>query len=90
MIGLFAVALSFGALVLAFYNKFIDPNAPNILRLGIIVRSHLVLLRLIDLLALVMTMEYIRTILLHIQGKPTFFVVDRTSDKILADYFRKN
>ena len=34
-------------------------------------------------------LEYMVVILLHIQGKPTFFVVDRKSDLILAQYFAK-
>lgn len=33
-------------------------------------------------------LEYISVILLHAQGKPTFFVVDRRDDKILAKYFQ--
>lgn len=32
-------------------------------------------------------LEYISVILLHIQGKPTFFVVDRMSDQILVNYY---
>ena len=35
-------------------------------------------------------LEYMVVILLHIQGKPTFFVVDRKSDLILARYFFKD
>lgn len=89
LIGLLAVALSFGALVLAFYNKFIDPNAPNVPGWASLFVAISFFCGL-SIFLLVMTMEYIRTILLHIQGKPTFFVVDRTSDKILADYFRKS
>jgi glycosyltransferase involved in cell wall biosynthesis len=32
-------------------------------------------------------LEYITAIMLHFQGKPTFFVVDRSSDNILMKYF---
>ena len=32
--------------------------------------------------------EYMSIILLHTQGKPTFFVVDRSGDKVLLDYFK--
>lgn len=35
-------------------------------------------------------LEYMVVILLHIQGKPTFFVVDRKSDLVLAQYFFKD
>jgi glycosyltransferase involved in cell wall biosynthesis len=34
-------------------------------------------------------LEYISVILLHIQGKPTFFAVDRRSDQFLLNYFKK-
>jgi glycosyltransferase involved in cell wall biosynthesis len=33
-------------------------------------------------------LEYISVILLHIQGKPTFFVVDRLTDRFLLDYYQ--
>ena len=32
-------------------------------------------------------LEYLSVILLHIQGKPTFFVVDRERDSIIREYF---
>jgi glycosyltransferase involved in cell wall biosynthesis len=32
-------------------------------------------------------LEYISVILLHVQGKPTFFVVDRSNDVLIAEYF---
>jgi len=35
-----------------------------------------------------LVIEYISVILLHTQGKPTFFVVDRSMDKPLLEYFR--
>lgn len=34
-------------------------------------------------------LEYISVILLHIQGKPTFFVIDRSSDEIIRKYYDK-
>ena len=40
-----------------------------------------------SLLLISIMIEYISIILLHTQGKPTFFVVDRSTDKILLDYF---
>lgn len=33
-------------------------------------------------------LEYLTIIMLHTQGKPTFFIVDRASDYTLAEYFR--
>lgn len=34
-------------------------------------------------------LEYLTVIMLHSQGKPTFFIVDRSSDHLLAGYFRR-
>ena len=34
-------------------------------------------------------LEYLTIIMLHSQGKPTFFIVDRASDHALAEYFRR-
>lgn len=34
-------------------------------------------------------LEYLFVILLHVQGKPTFFVIDRRKDILLGDYFRR-
>lgn len=34
-------------------------------------------------------LEYLTIIMLHSQGKPTFFIVDRSFDQMLAEYFRK-
>lgn len=33
-------------------------------------------------------LEYISVVLLHIQGKPTFFVIDRLSDVPVAEYYK--
>ena len=40
-----------------------------------------------SLLLISIVIEYMSIILLHTQGKPTFFVVDRSTDKLLLDYF---
>lgn len=40
-----------------------------------------------SLLLISIVIEYMSVILLHTQGKPTFFVVDRSGDKLLLDYF---
>ena len=46
----------------------------------------------VSLLLISIVIEYMSIILLHTQGKPTFFVIDRSTDKLLLDYFtgRKN
>ena len=41
----------------------------------------------ITLLLTSIIIEYMSIILLHTQGKPTFFVVDRSGDELLLDYF---
>ena len=41
----------------------------------------------VSLLLISIVIEYMSIILLHTQGKPTFFVVDRSADKLLLDYF---
>jgi hypothetical protein len=33
-------------------------------------------------------LEFVSVILLHIQGKPTYFTVDRLSDRILLEYYK--
>jgi polyisoprenyl-phosphate glycosyltransferase len=40
-----------------------------------------------SLLLISIVIEYMSIILLHSQGKPTFFVVDRSADKLLLEYF---
>jgi glycosyltransferase involved in cell wall biosynthesis len=35
------------------------------------------------------SLEYVRTLVLHAQGKPTFFEIDRSQDRHLRDYFRQ-
>ncbi len=41
-----------------------------------------------DVVVLAIILEFISVVLLHIQGKPTFFVIDRLSDRALLDYYR--
>jgi hypothetical protein len=38
-------------------------------------------------LLLVVILEYLMNVVLHLQGKPTFFAVDRSSDRVLAAWF---
>ena len=40
-------------------------------------------------LLLGVALEYLSTVVLHILGKPTFFVVDRTRDTILREFLRR-
>jgi glycosyltransferase involved in cell wall biosynthesis len=41
-----------------------------------------------SLLLISIVIEYISIILLHTHGKPTFFVVDRSADRLILEYFR--
>lgn len=44
----------------------------------------------VSLLLLGIILEYVSVVLLHTQGKPVFFVANRSMDKILLDYFKRN
>jgi len=39
-------------------------------------------------LILAVILEYLTNVVLHLQGKPTFFTIDRSEDVILAEWFR--
>jgi glycosyltransferase involved in cell wall biosynthesis len=88
VIGFLAMALAVVSGTQLFVGKLIDPDA-------IPVRGwtslFLTVLFFGGLLAVLVgiVLEYIRVILLHFQGKPTFFVVDRSSDRVLVEYFTK-
>ena len=85
-IGFFAmfVALIMGTKI--FFDKIINPD--SILIQGW-TSQFLATLFFGGLLSILIgiVLEYLSVILLHIQGKPTFFVVDRQSDRILLDYY---
>jgi polyisoprenyl-phosphate glycosyltransferase len=79
------VALTLGSKVL--FDKLIDPASIPVQGWASL---FLALLFFSGLLAVLLgvVLEYISVILLHIQGKPTFFVVDRQSDRILFNYYK--
>jgi polyisoprenyl-phosphate glycosyltransferase len=81
----FLLSLSFGSFI--FLNHFFDWAAITIQGwASIVVISSF--LGGMSLLLISIIIEYMSIILLHTQGKPTFFVVDRSADKLLLDYFR--
>lgn len=87
VIGFSAILFALALAVKTLFEKFIIPESIPVqgwtsLFLAILFFSGL----LAVLLGIVL--EYISVILLHIQGKPTFFAVDRRSDHILRDYYR--
>jgi polyisoprenyl-phosphate glycosyltransferase len=80
----FIISLGYGSLV--FLNAFFK-NLPDVKGWSSLIVAILFLGGL-SLLLLSVILEYLSIILLHTQGKPTFFVVDRSLDRILLDYFK--
>lgn len=76
-------ALAIGARSLWFY--FADPSTAQTRGWTSLIMTVLLMGGLGHLLMAVL-LEYQRGVVLHLQGKPTFFVVDRTSDDRLADF----
>jgi glycosyltransferase involved in cell wall biosynthesis len=80
----FILSLSFGSFIVL--NHFFDWTTITIQGwASIVVISSF--LGGVSLLLISIIIEYMSIILLHTQGKPTFFVVDRSADKQLLDYF---
>jgi glycosyltransferase involved in cell wall biosynthesis len=80
---LFSVLLGFNI----FFNKIAHPETIQVqgwtsLFLAILFYGGLVVVMLGIIL------EFVSVILLHIQGKPTYFTVDRLSDRILLEYYK--
>jgi glycosyltransferase involved in cell wall biosynthesis len=86
VLGIFAFFLSliYGTYILLnAYFKWVDIEIKGWASLVVIT----LFLGGLGLLLISIMIEYISIILLHTQGKPTFFVVDRSSDKLLLEYF---
>ncbi len=79
------IALTFGSKVL--FDKLVNPETIPVQGWTSLILALLFFSGLLAVL-LGVVLEYISIILLHIQGKPTFFVVDRLSDRILFDYYK--
>jgi len=80
----FFLSLSFGSYI--FLNYFFEWTVMDVQGwASIVVISSF--LGGLSLLLIAIVIEYISIILLHTQGKPTFFLVDRSGDKLLLDYF---
>ena len=80
----FILSLSFGSYI--FLNYFFGWTGMDVQGwASIVVISSF--LGGLNLLLIGIVIEYMSIILLHTQGKPTFFVVDRSADKLLLDYF---
>lgn len=87
VIGFISIAIAFALAVYTFFEKILNPESIPVQGWTSL---FLAILFFSGLLAVLMgiILEYISVILLHIQGKPTFFVVDRRTDKILLDYYK--
>lgn len=86
VIGFFAM---FSAMVLGgkiFISKLIDTNSIQVQGWTSLFLTILFFGGLFAIMSGII-LEYISVILLHIQGKPTFFIVDRQSDQVLRDYY---
>ncbi len=80
--------ISFGLVTIVFIGKLIAPAAIQVqgwtsLFLSIFFFGGL------SAFLLSVALEYLTNLMLHTQGKPTFFVVDRTSDKVALPYFEE-
>lgn len=79
-----ALSLFLGAYVV--FNKIIDPYAQDVRGWASLFVAILFIGGIVTFM-LGISMEYITTILLHSQGKPAFFVVDRSIDEKLRTFF---
>ncbi len=69
------------------FDKFIQPETIPVQGWTSLILASVFFSGLLAVL-LGIVLEYISVILLHIQGKPTFFVTDRLSDQILLTYYK--
>lgn len=87
MIGVLAMATAgvFGGHTL--WVKFWDPDFVDV-RGWASLFSAILFFGGISCFLLGVVVEYISSVLLHTQGKPTFFVVDRSLDRVLREHFQ--
>ncbi len=81
----FLVSLFYGSYI--FFNAFFHWEVINIKGWSSLLLSILFMGGVSVLLGSII-LEYLSVILLHTQGKPTFFVVDRSMDKTLLAFFK--
>jgi hypothetical protein len=86
-IGLLAIALSILISAKVFVEKLVSPDSITVEGWTSLILTLLFSSGLLAIL-LSIVLEYISMIVLHIQGKPTFFVVNRDRDQLLLDYFK--
>ncbi len=86
-IGFLAMLLVLMLGIRVFLMKIINPNSIQTEGWTSLFLTILFFGGLISVL-LGIALEYISVVLMHIQGKPTFFVIDRRSDSTLVEYFK--
>ncbi|MDJ0654414.1 MAG: glycosyltransferase [Xanthomonadales bacterium] len=86
LLGFFSMSLSVVLGIYVLITEYLDPG-----RFGVQGWPSLILTILffggVSALLLGASLEYLTNLVLKAQGKPTFFVVDRSRDRILAEYF---
>jgi len=86
IIGVFAfiISIAYGSLVFfnAIFYRLPDVRGWSSLIVAILFLGGM------NLLLTSVILEYLSIVLLHTQGKPTFFVVDRSMDQVLVNYFK--
>lgn len=85
-IGFISIFLALLLGIKIFFDKLVNPESVPVQGWTSLFLALLFFSGLLTVLVGII-LEYISVIMLHIQGKPTFFVVDRLSDKILLDYY---
>ncbi len=86
ILGILTVTFAMGYTIFVVINKIIAPEVISIEGWASLIVCVLFFGGVITLLVSII-LEYIAVILLHIQGKPTFFVVDRSNDSVLKNIF---
>lgn len=89
LVGALAVAMAVVALALAIHHKLYAPNPEEAagwasLFVGIAFFGG------VSVFLTGVLIEYMKTLVLHTQGKPTFFAIDRSLDGQLVNYFKSH
>lgn len=86
-LGLLAITASIGLAAKVLFDKMLSPESIQVEGWASLFLALLFSTGILTIL-LSIILEYISIIVLHIQGKPTFFVVNRDNDLALLQYFK--
>ena len=86
LLGLFSMLIAGLLAMNTLYNAWLDPHALEV-RGWTSLFISILFFGGISTLLLGVVLEYLTNVVLHSQGKPVFFQVDRQSDSILQTYF---